>query len=178
MWNKYQWHKTLYRKWANHCGQWPTIVYFRYWVDLATPQNQSLSPSNVYFVPHLSANVLSIGQVVDNGYSIHFTSFRHDQRTGNVIGTGSKCGQMFLLDVGLRFLFASSRSLNNLCTIWHRRLGHLNNVVVWNLQWIRICFYFLKTSMCFMLLKQKPCFAVFYSLFNSHCFLWYDMLQC
>ena len=150
-------------------------------IALVTPRNQSLSPSNVYFVPHLSANWLSIGQVVDDGYSIHFTSFSciiHDQRTRKVIGTGSKCGQMFLLDVGLRSLFASSRSLNNLWTIWHRRLGHLNNVVVWNLQWIKICLYFLKTSMCFMLLKQKSCFALFYSLFKSHCFLWYDMLQC
>lgn len=64
-------------------------------IALETPRNQSLSLSNVYFVPHLSANFLSIGQVVDDGYSIHFTSFSciiHDRRTGKVIETMSKCG--------------------------------------------------------------------------------------
>lgn len=43
-------------------------------VDLRTPQNQSLTLSNVYFVPTLSANLLSVGQLVDSGYSIYFTS--------------------------------------------------------------------------------------------------------
>lgn len=86
-------------------------------IALATPQNQSLSLSNVYFVPHLSTNLLSIGQVVDEGYSIHFNSFSciiHDRQTRKVTETRSKCGQIFLLDVGLRSLFAFSRSLNNL----------------------------------------------------------------
>ena len=45
-----------------------------------------------------------------------------------MIGTGSKHGRLFLLDVGLISLFASSLSTsNNLWTTWHRRLGHLNN---------------------------------------------------
>lgn len=43
-------------------------------VALTTPHNQSLTHSNVYFVPHVFANLLSIGQLVDNSYSVHFPS--------------------------------------------------------------------------------------------------------
>lgn len=99
-------------------------------VDLRTPQNQSLSLSNVYFVPTLSANLLSVGQLVDSAYSIYFTSSGcviPDRCNGKVIGTGSKRGQTFLLDVGLGSLFASSALTDKLWTIWHQRLGHLNN---------------------------------------------------
>lgn len=41
-------------------------------VDLKTPQNQSLPLASVYFVPKLSANLISIGQLVNHGYSIFF----------------------------------------------------------------------------------------------------------
>lgn len=41
-------------------------------LDFTIPQHQSLHLSNVYFVPHLSANLISVGQLVDYGYSFYF----------------------------------------------------------------------------------------------------------
>ena len=43
-------------------------------------------------------------------------------------GKRSAHGRLFLLDMGQPSLFASSmRVLNKIWTIWHKRLGHLNN---------------------------------------------------
>ena len=67
--------------------------------DFTTPQHQSLHLSYVYFVPRLCANLISIGQLVDCGYSVHFSSSGYviqEQRTGKVIGTESKHGRLFL----------------------------------------------------------------------------------
>ena len=41
-------------------------------IGLSTPQNQSLKLSKVFFVPHLFANLVSVGQLVENGYSLFF----------------------------------------------------------------------------------------------------------
>ena len=42
--------------------------------------------------------------------------------------TGSTHGNLFLMDIRPQSLFASSfNALNNLWTIWNRRLGHVNN---------------------------------------------------
>ena len=58
-------------------------------LDFTTPQHQSLHLSNVYFVPHLSANLISVGQLVDYGYSFYFSSSGcviQERRTGKVMG--------------------------------------------------------------------------------------------
>ena len=43
-------------------------------IGLNTPQSDPLTLSNVFFVPKLSANLLSVGQWVDHGYFITFSS--------------------------------------------------------------------------------------------------------
>ena len=43
-------------------------------IGFNTPQSQPLTLSNVFFVPKLSANLLSVGQWVDHGYFITFSS--------------------------------------------------------------------------------------------------------
>lgn len=39
-------------------------------LEFTTPQQCSLKLSNVYFVPNLSANRISVGQLVDSGYLV------------------------------------------------------------------------------------------------------------
>lgn len=104
-----------------------------------TLQNQPIYLSNVYFFPQLSINLLSDGQLVDDG--VHFSSFGYvvqDRRTRKVIRlesllasstrTESKHGWQLLLDVRLESLLASSTGItNNLWTTWYRRLGLFNN---------------------------------------------------
>ena len=41
-------------------------------IDIATPQHQHLTVSNVYFVPNLSANLLSVGQLVNTSIASAF----------------------------------------------------------------------------------------------------------
>lgn len=41
-------------------------------LDFSTPQEHSLKLSNVYFVPNLSANLISVGQLADSGYLVQF----------------------------------------------------------------------------------------------------------
>ena len=91
----------------------------------------TLTLSDVYFVPNLATNLISIGQLVDCGYLAHFSPSGcviQERQTRRMIGKGSKHGKLFLLDIGQPSLFASSmRVLNNIWTIWHKRLSHLNN---------------------------------------------------
>ena len=106
-------------------------------ITLSSVSGQSLPLSNVYFVPKLSANLLSVGQLIDDGYHINFSSTGcviQERQTGKVIATGSKHGRLFLLDIGHRSLFSSSSpNFNKLWTIWHSRLGHVNNVYLHSL---------------------------------------------
>ena len=113
-----------------------SITHTTWFLDLGasnhmTTDKESLTLSNVYFVPKLSANLISAGQLVDCGYLVNFSSSGcgiQEWQTGKVIGTGSKHARLFLLDMRPSSFFATSMSvLNKLWTIWHRRLGHLNN---------------------------------------------------
>lgn len=55
-------------------------------ICLTTPQNQSFPLSSI---PKFSANLLSVGQLVDHGYLVAFSSTGsviQDQQTGKVIG--------------------------------------------------------------------------------------------
>ena len=45
-----------------------------------------------------------------------------------MITTGSKHGHLFLLDIGHHSFFASPpKNFNKLWTVWHQRLGHVDN---------------------------------------------------
>ena len=71
-------------------------------ITLSSVTGQSITLSNVYFVPKLSANLLSVGQLIDEGYLVNFSSSGcviQGRQTGKVIATGSKHGRLFLLDI-------------------------------------------------------------------------------
>ena len=43
-------------------------------ITLSSVSGQTITLPNVYFVPKLSANLLSVGQLIDDGYLVHFSS--------------------------------------------------------------------------------------------------------
>ena len=89
-------------------------------ITLSSVFGQSITLSNVYFVPKLSANLLSVGQLIDDGYIVYFFYFScviQGRQTGKVIATGSKHGRLFLLDFGHHSFFASFNNFNKLWSV-------------------------------------------------------------
>lgn len=91
--------------------------------------------TDVYYIPNLSNNLLSIGQlqekqlkfVIENGTCIIY----HPQR-GQIVKTKTTLNRMFLI-------YAKNKSISEKClkveeedlgSLWHRRLGHLNNMSI------------------------------------------------
>ena len=97
---------------------------------ISTP---NLSVSNVYHIPQLTHNLLSIGQLTELGFSLTFSSngvVVQDPQTGQIIGTARKVGRLFeLISLHLpsSHLFAptvSGTSPSYSLALWHSRLGH------------------------------------------------------
>jgi hypothetical protein len=63
--------------------------------------SRKLSVPDVLLVPELSMNLLSVGQLCDQGHSVTFFSngcFVKDISTGKLVGTGRRSGRLFVLD--------------------------------------------------------------------------------
>ncbi|KAF8369556.1 hypothetical protein HHK36_032419 [Tetracentron sinense] len=98
-----------------------------------------ISPSpplqNVFYSPSLSANLISVGQLVDNDCDVSFSRsgcIVKDQVSGKIIVTGPKCGRLFPLRLPTSPRCSSIFSLfcplaKNNCQMWHNRLGHPNS---------------------------------------------------
>jgi hypothetical protein len=94
---------------------------------ISTP---SLSLSEVFHVPELSFNLISVGQLCELGYRLVFDfSGVHvqDPRTNQTLGTGRRIGRMFELS----FLCLPTTSISAAASLsspslalWHSRLGH------------------------------------------------------
>ena len=97
-----------------------------------------LSLPNVYHIPKLSLNLVSVGQLFDSGYKVFFSRTSccvQDPRTQKLIGTDRRRGGLYVLDelrlpVGvahtadLSSFRLSSKSSN--FYLWHSRLGHVS----------------------------------------------------
>ena len=92
----------------------------------------ALFVSNVYQIPKLTHNLLSIGKLMELGFSLTFSSTGvvvQDYQTGQIDGTARKVGRLFeliFLDLPSSCLFASTVSGQSTysLTLWHSRLGH------------------------------------------------------
>ena len=65
--------------------------------NVSTP---TLSISNVYQIPKLTHNLLSVGQLTELGFSLTFSSTGvvvQDSQTGQIVGTAHKVGRLFEL---------------------------------------------------------------------------------
>ena len=92
----------------------------------------ALSVSNVYQIPKLTRNLLSVGQLTKLGFSLTFSSTSvvvQDSQTGQIIGTARKVGRLFeliFLHLSSSRLSASTVSEQSTYSLalWHSRLGH------------------------------------------------------
>ena len=68
---------------------------------IGTASTTSFSLSDTFYVPKLALNLVSIGQLVEQGIDVSFsiTGCRlQDRQTGQLLGTGRKVGRLFELD--------------------------------------------------------------------------------
>ena len=85
--------------------------------------------SNVYYVPNMKSNILSIGQLLEKGYDIHMKNrslfIRNDQR--NLIAQVPMTNnRMFLLNIQNDVAKCLKACYKDNAWLWHLRFGHLN----------------------------------------------------
>ena len=114
-------------------------------IEVANGSNLSITaigdigPSfrHVFVAPGLSANLISVGQMVDNNCDVHFSRdgcLVQDQMSGKVIAKGPKVGRLFPLQFTVpKTLSLHSIVAENKAVAWHKRLGHPNDVILSNL---------------------------------------------
>ncbi|KAG9454283.1 hypothetical protein H6P81_007187 [Aristolochia fimbriata] len=101
--------------------------------SICTPSGIRLS--DVLYVPKLSLNLISGGQLCDLGFHVLFTSFGcqvQDPTSVKVLGTGRKVGKLFEIEAldtlpnpHLRYSFVASSDSE--FALWHSRLGHVSS---------------------------------------------------
>jgi transposase InsO family protein len=100
--------------------------------SIGTVSTSKLSISDVFHVPKLSYNLLSVGQLAELGYRIildYFGCIVQDPRTGQELRTGRRIGRLFEISslrlpvTGVSAATSSSPSLS----LWHSRLGHASS---------------------------------------------------
>jgi len=82
-----------------------------------------------YFVPGLMYNLLSVGQLIQKGYDLHFknTTCIIKDPTGNVLGKITmRSNRMFPVNFKEEGLFSLTLSTKNMSLLWHDRFGHVN----------------------------------------------------
>ena len=97
--------------------------------NVSTP---TLFVSNVYQIPKLTHNLLSVGQLTELGFSLTFSSTGvvvQDSHTRQIVGTACKVGRLFeLIFLHLPSSHLSTYAVSGQNTpslaLWHSRLGH------------------------------------------------------
>ena len=99
----------------------------------------NISLSDVYHIPSLSLNLVSVSQLCDSGYLVSFSSTScqvQDSQTQKLIGTGRRQGGLYVLDqlsvpaVAATGVDLSSFRLSPSSSsfyLWHSRLGHVSS---------------------------------------------------
>ena len=85
-----------------------SLMHVSHLCNVSTP---ALFVSNVYRVPQLTHNLLSVGQLTKLGFSVTFSSTGvvvQDSQSGQIVGTAHKVGRLF----ELIFLHLSSSHLS------------------------------------------------------------------
>ncbi|GKE45993.1 retrovirus-related pol polyprotein from transposon TNT 1-94 [Tanacetum coccineum] len=104
-------------------------------IGKGTISNDSLNIDNVEHVDNLGFNLLSIGQICDNKCRVTFSE--HDSeitKDDKVIGRGIKKKGLYVMKLG-------NKPKDKIClatidensTLWHRRLGHGNMLLIQSL---------------------------------------------
>lgn len=94
-----------------------------------TKKGQKKKISSVYYVPGLKHNLLSVGQLLQKGYDLHFkgeTCEVKDQN-GSLVGKINMTGnRMFSFNFKEDTLFSFNVSSRQHSMLWHHRFGHAN----------------------------------------------------
>ena len=99
---------------------------------LGNASTLALSVSNIYHIPKLTHNILSVGQLTKLGFSLTFSSTGvvvQDSQKEQIVGTARKVGRLFELiflhlpSSRLSTSAVSGQSTSSLA-LWHSRLGH------------------------------------------------------
>jgi hypothetical protein len=82
---------------------------------------------NVLHVPTITKNLVSVGQIVEQGMQVRFNyngCFIEDG--GKLIVRGHKEGRMFILDTNNVFsaMYTRGQKVDTDIDLWHKRFGH------------------------------------------------------
>ncbi|KAK2985060.1 hypothetical protein RJ640_022938 [Escallonia rubra] len=85
--------------------------------------------SNVYYVPGMTTNILSMGQLLEKGYDIHMKDkclYLRDDRGSLIARVSMSSNRMFLMNIHHDAPKCLKACFDNQSWLWHLRLGHLN----------------------------------------------------
>ncbi|KAK2974858.1 hypothetical protein RJ640_001909 [Escallonia rubra] len=85
--------------------------------------------SNVYYVPHMKNNILSLGQLLEKGYEIvmkNYSLFMKDPFGNLVANVPMTRNRMFLLNIQNDVAKCLKSCVRDSSWLWHLRLGHLH----------------------------------------------------
>ncbi len=102
-------------------------------VPLSMQDGQMKYLKDVLHVPTITKNLVSVGQMVEQGLQVTFNPnecFVEDMKNqGKLIAKGERNGRMFTLDVNMpkvnSMLFTHGKRASDI-GIWHKRIGHVN----------------------------------------------------
>jgi hypothetical protein len=103
---------------------------------LAINEVGDINPSfrDVYASLGLFTSLISVGQLVDNNYDVHFSRdgcLVLDQVSGKILMKGPKVGRLFPLHFSIpSCLSLACMTVNTHNEIWHKHLGHSNSVIL------------------------------------------------
>jgi hypothetical protein len=103
-------------------------------VPLAMQDGKMKYLSNIFHVPNITKNLVSIGQMIKQGLQVRFNldgcyvkDFKDKCR---LVVKGKRVGRMFTLDVSMLevapAMFAQGAGVVANMDIWHKRIGHVN----------------------------------------------------
>ncbi|MCF8701902.1 DDE-type integrase/transposase/recombinase, partial [Corynebacterium sp. MC-10] len=85
--------------------------------------------SNVYYVPNMKNNILSLGQLLEKGYDIHMKDHSlsiRDNKNNLITKVPMSKNRMFLLNIQNDVAKCLKACYKNVSWLWHLRFGHLN----------------------------------------------------
>ena len=103
-------------------------------VLLALHDGKTKSLSDVLHVPSITKNLVSIGQMVEQGLQVRFNAKGYFVEYFNdkykLVAKGSRIGSMFTLDAGIpamnAAMYAEGKGVVANIDIWHKCIGHAN----------------------------------------------------
>lgn len=84
---------------------------------------------NVYYVPNLKSNILSLGQLTEKGYSTLIedqTSYLKDKQGYLIASVQKEKNRMYKLDVENIQVKCLQMKVEDKMSLWHQRFGHLH----------------------------------------------------